>query len=84
MEEETSKSNEEIRNEANQKYSLVTIADAAGYSFVCEIEKGQIGDRVDNLSRINGNVVILDGAVKRLFYDKCTVMIPYLFTPVQS
>jgi hypothetical protein len=65
VEQHASDTDRKVAQESYQKDTLMAITDAAGDPLVGKKRKHQIRQRVDNLGRIDGGIVVLETRVSR-------------------
>jgi hypothetical protein len=59
MEEEASGSDNEISQEGDQEDGVVSIFQAVANAALGQVHEDDVGERIDNLSRVDGRIVVL-------------------------
>lgn len=59
MEEEAASSNNQVPNESNEEDMIMSILYAVGNATEGQPDEEQVGQGVDNLSRVDGGIVVL-------------------------
>lgn len=59
MEQKATSANQEVPNEANQKYCIMAVPSAVTDTLECEKDKHQVGQGIHDLCKPRGGVVVL-------------------------
>lgn len=59
MEQEAAQPNDQIADKAKQEHFIMSISDTAGNAAICQVDKRQIRERVDNFGGIGCCIVVL-------------------------